>query len=354
MSVNLNTSAPAKLPDLPEVADDKSTEVALMPQIPLPPTTAPVNNNVQPSTPGGKGYVVNEKGSSTPAVENIYKSRNGKSDFELQSPSQNKPETSPTDAQQNRSIQPTSGTQVPANTPVKSESSVTQTNKLQGRDPDLIFAGDKIKLSNGEIYTAKSTDTLSGIASKTGNSLESLIKQNGFDSQLLGKNTNGKYFDLKQEQQRVQQMPVAPGGSVNSSSSQGKNTSASSQSTTTIQSSATQQLDAASSALKKLQAGETSIKGEDLTKLIQLLTKFIASLQDSKSPALSTEEFKNLGVLAQKYNRELNLGQVVDPAATTGSPTPTDPKPVAKPEPEPKAAPQVPDPLAPPNKNDIA
>jgi LysM repeat protein len=342
MSVSFSTNVPAKLLDPPEVLEDKDKpiEIASLPRYVPPPATAPTNNSQQ-STSGAKGYTACE-GVETREVTAIWDKHNQQSSCPLQAPVQNKPDVSPagtnSGTQQNRSVQPASGNPAPANTPVKPEpstpvkpdASVTQTNKLQGRDPDLIFAGDKIKLSNGQIYTAKSTDTLSGIASKTGNSLESLMKQNGFDSQLLGKNASGKYYDLKQEQQRVQQIMLAPpGGSVPQQGGAAvSNTTATNPGTLTANSpNGTERLEAASSALKKLQEGVPGIKTEDLTQLIQLFTKLVANLQDSKNPALSTEEFKNLGVLVQKYNKELSAVQVVDPAATTGSPTPADSEP---------------------------
>ena len=340
------SSFATKLPDLPPPDD----EILVANNLPLPivqPMNIPAQNAVgnQNST-SGRSFG-NEEFQNRVLQE--INNRRGTSDVvpgtSNRGNSQPAPVSTPSTG---AAITPTNSTSPAAGASTQNTGTVNNrnapvvngNNALKGRDPDLIFAGDKIKLSNGEIYTAKSTDTLSGIASKTGNSLDSLMKQNGFDSQLLGKNANGKYFDLNKEQQRVQQMPVAPGGSVNSS--QGNNTSAVSQST----SGATQQLDAASSALKKLQEGVPGIKGEDLTKLVQLVTKLVANLQDSKNPALSTEDSKDLGILVEKYRKPLEAVGAVAPAPAGSSTPNADPEPAKS---EPTAVPG----LGPVDKNTV-
>jgi LysM repeat protein len=82
---------------------------------------------------------------------------------------------------------------------------------LQGRDPDLIYAGEKIKLPDGNTYTVKDGDTLSSIAKAHGVSLESLIKLNGFNDQLLDEYKDGR---LVKAHRVGDPMPTTPGGVV--------------------------------------------------------------------------------------------------------------------------------------------
>lgn len=67
-------------------------------------------------------------------------------------------------------------------------------NDFKGRDPDLIYAGETLKLPNGETYTVKAGDTLSSIAAAKGITVKQLMETNSFDTALLGKNGNGDYF----------------------------------------------------------------------------------------------------------------------------------------------------------------
>jgi murein DD-endopeptidase MepM/ murein hydrolase activator NlpD len=67
-------------------------------------------------------------------------------------------------------------------------------NDFKGRDPDLIYAGETLKLPNGETYTVKAGETLSSIAAAKGITVKQLMETNGFDTALLGKNGNGDYF----------------------------------------------------------------------------------------------------------------------------------------------------------------
>jgi LysM repeat protein len=65
---------------------------------------------------------------------------------------------------------------------------------LEGRDPDLLFAGEKIMI-NGKEVTVAEGDTLSSLAAKHGTTVDALIKENKMDASLLGKNgPNGAYF----------------------------------------------------------------------------------------------------------------------------------------------------------------
>jgi LysM repeat protein len=77
---------------------------------------------------------------------------------------------------------------------------------LQGRDPDLLFAGEKIMI-NGKAVTVADGDTLSSLAAKHGTTVEKLIAENKMDAPLLGKNgPNGAYYTPGGPQ-------PAPGGS---------------------------------------------------------------------------------------------------------------------------------------------
>jgi hypothetical protein len=77
---------------------------------------------------------------------------------------------------------------------------------LQGRDPDLIFAGEKIMI-NGKEVTVQSGDTLSSLAAKHGTTVDKLIAENKMDASLLGQNgPNGAYYTPGSPQ-------PAPGGS---------------------------------------------------------------------------------------------------------------------------------------------
>jgi LysM domain len=65
---------------------------------------------------------------------------------------------------------------------------------LQGRDPDLLFAGEKIMI-NGKEVTVADGQTLSSLAAQHGTTVEKLIGENKMDASLLGRNgPNGAYF----------------------------------------------------------------------------------------------------------------------------------------------------------------
>jgi LysM domain len=65
---------------------------------------------------------------------------------------------------------------------------------LEGRDPDLLFAGEKIMI-NGKEVTVADGDTLSSLAAKHGTTVEKLISENKMDASLNGKNgPNGAWF----------------------------------------------------------------------------------------------------------------------------------------------------------------
>jgi hypothetical protein len=65
---------------------------------------------------------------------------------------------------------------------------------LQGRDPDLLFAGEKIMI-NGKEVTVADGQTLSSLAAQHGSTVAELIAENKMDASLLGPNgPNGAYF----------------------------------------------------------------------------------------------------------------------------------------------------------------
>jgi hypothetical protein len=82
-------------------------------------------------------------------------------------------------------------------------------NDFHGRDPDLIFAGETLKLPNGQTVTAQDGDSLSSIAAANSVTVDQLIEANGFDRSLSGQNgPNGAWFTPGGP-------TPAPGGSVN-------------------------------------------------------------------------------------------------------------------------------------------
>ena len=79
---------------------------------------------------------------------------------------------------------------------------------LEGRDPDLLFAGEKIMI-NGKEVTVADGDTLTSLAAKHGTTVDKLIAENKMDTSLRGQNgPNGAYFTPGGPQ-------PAPGGSQN-------------------------------------------------------------------------------------------------------------------------------------------
>jgi LysM repeat protein len=71
-------------------------------------------------------------------------------------------------------------------------------NDLAGRDPDLVYAGETVKIEiNGKVteHVVKAGETLSSIAANAGVSVAALIKTNGMDPALLGMK-DGRYFEV--------------------------------------------------------------------------------------------------------------------------------------------------------------
>jgi hypothetical protein len=68
-------------------------------------------------------------------------------------------------------------------------------NNLNGRDPDLLFEGETVKLPNGQTVVVEAGETLSSIAAAHGTTVDQLIKANGMDGSLRGRNgPNGAWF----------------------------------------------------------------------------------------------------------------------------------------------------------------
>jgi LysM domain len=109
---------------------------------------------------------------------------------------------------------PSAGTPAPTTptTPPRAGNGGTHTfNDLTGRDPDLLYAGETIKIEvNGKTinHVVKAGETLSSIAAANGVTVDALIKTNGMDAKLLGKNSAGDYFTSGGPQ-------PAPGGHAN-------------------------------------------------------------------------------------------------------------------------------------------
>jgi hypothetical protein len=87
----------------------------------------------------------------------------------------------------------------------------------QGRDPDLIYANEKLKV-NGKSYTVKNGDTLTSIAKANGTSVDALIEENQFSASLLGKNAQGQYFATGGPQPAPGDSLAGPAGAVNETS----------------------------------------------------------------------------------------------------------------------------------------
>jgi LysM domain len=89
---------------------------------------------------------------------------------------------------------PGTNTSEPSATALQSSTSSTApAGALQGRDPDLIFAGEKIMV-NGRAYTVKDGDTLTSIAAANGTTVKALINENSMNEALLGPDAQGRYF----------------------------------------------------------------------------------------------------------------------------------------------------------------
>jgi hypothetical protein len=86
-----------------------------------------------------------------------------------------------------------------ATAPSNSTSSTAPAGALQGRDPDLIFAGEKIMV-NGKAYTVKDGDTLTSIAAANGTTVKALINENSMNEALLGPDAQGQYFSTTSAQ----------------------------------------------------------------------------------------------------------------------------------------------------------
>lgn len=66
---------------------------------------------------------------------------------------------------------------------------------MQGRDPDFLRAGETVRIDADTTHVVKPGETLSSIAADYGVSVNSLVKVNGMDAALLGKDpATGLHF----------------------------------------------------------------------------------------------------------------------------------------------------------------
>jgi LysM repeat protein len=93
----------------------------------------------------------------------------------------------------------TNSSNVSATAAPDSTNSTAPAGALQGRDPDLIFAGEKIMV-NGKAYTVKDGDTLTSIAAANGTTVKALINENSMNEALLGPDAQGQYFSTTSPQ----------------------------------------------------------------------------------------------------------------------------------------------------------
>jgi LysM repeat protein len=217
------------------------------------------------------------------------------------------------------------------------------TAKLQGRDPDLIYVGEKIKLPDGSTYTVKDGDTLSGIAKAHGVSLASLIKLNGFNEQLLDEYKDGKLFKAHHV---GDPMPTAPGGatavpgtpqvppttstttapdSANSNSS--SNTGVTQQNTGVVNSNqANPAVTSPKELLKNIDRIADAKDRQTLKGLLEILAKHDA---DPSAPLLSADQSLEWLDLGKKYGENFGLTDASSTSVTV--PEPTLPAPVTPP-----------------------
>jgi LysM repeat protein len=207
------------------------------------------------------------------------------------------PETSTPNTSANATPTPsgTTGT-TPAVTPPAGTATAPAT--LQGRDPDLIYVGEKIKLPNGNPYTVQVGDTLSGIARDHGVTLTKLIELNGFNAQLLDEYANGK---LVKAHRVGDLMPGSP-GSATTQTTATTTTGTPQTGTTVAPTGTTNEANAdpnkpgfpAQALLDKLRALTGPVANKD--QIEQILVKAAAHQTNPSSPELTADELAVLKV----------------------------------------------------------
>ncbi len=219
-------------------------------------------------------------------------------------------------------------------------SSPTQTTStLQGRDPDLIHAGEKIKLPDGSTYTVKDGDTLSGIAKAHGASLASLIKLNGFNEQLLDEYKDGK---LIKAHHVGDPMPTTPGGAAavpgtpqvsptasTTTTPDPANSSSSSSNGVNPQSTGVVNPDQANSAgtspkelLKNIDRITNAEDRQTLKNLLEILVKHDA---DPSAPLFTADQTVQWKELGDKYGANFGLADASSASGAAPEPTPPGP-----------------------------
>lgn len=191
---------------------------------------------------------------------------------------------------------------------------------LQGRDPDLIYAGDKIKLPDGSTYTVKAGDTLSGIARDHGVTLAKLMELNGFNPKLLDEYANGKLVKAH----HVGDLMPAPGSAT---TTQTPGTAQTPQvpgtgSATGTETDPNKPNFPAKTLLEKLSEFIGPMTNKDQIK--QILEKVQRHQMDPTQPELTVAEVAILQTFMTNFGNEMLQPEAKAP--TAGSPIPEEPE----------------------------
>jgi LysM repeat protein len=232
----------------------------------------------------------------------------------------------------------TTGTAPTGATPAGTATTPSTSAKLQGRDPDLIYVGEKIKLPDGSTYTVRDGDTLSGIARDRGVTLAKLMELNGFNPKLLDDYANGK---LVKAHHVGDLMPGSPGVTTVSGTPQVTPTS----STTTAPDSANSNSSSSTSVpqqntgvLNSNQASSAGTSPKELLKnidritdaedrqtlkgLLEILAKHDA---DQSAPMLTADQNLQWLDLVEEYGETFGLADASSTSVIAPEPTPPAP-----------------------------
>jgi LysM repeat protein len=231
----------------------------------------------------------------------------------------------------------TTATPIPSGNPATTPGGATPTGTatttstpatpLQGRDPDLIYVGEKIKLPDGSTYTVKAGDTLSGIARDRGVTLAKLMELNGFNPKLLDEYANGRL--VKAHHVGDLMMPGSP-GVVTTGTPQTTLVPATG-STTETETDPNKPNFPAKTLLEKLDAYIGPIANKD--QIRDALQKVAEHQKDPTQPELTAAEVTSLKTFMTDYGNAM-----LEPKPLWGNgdpPSSTTPVPVSEPSPEP-------------------
>jgi LysM repeat protein len=202
-------------------------------------------------------------------------------------------------------------------------SPVSANATLQGRDPDLIYVGEKIKLPDGSTYTVKDGDTLSGIARDHGVTLAKLMELNGFNPQLRDEYVNGRL--VKAHHIGDQMMPGSPGSATTTQTTGTPQTAQvpGTGSATQTETDPNKPNFPAKTLLEKLGEFIGPIANKDQIK--EILEKVLRHQTDRAQPEVSAQEIAILNAFMVSYG---NAMLQAEPAVvTTPTPTPSEPEP---------------------------